>query len=446
MRYILLGFLLLHLGYGQTLPLQVITRLPAFLNETSGAVCPEEGKIWLHNDSGDNPFLYLLNQQGVVTRQLTLDSAQHVDWEDMTKDDQGNLYLADAGNNNNDRQDLVIYRIPNPDSLASDTLIPERIFFSYPEQDSFPPADEDRNYDLEAVVWLKDSLHLFTKNRTDPYTGFTRHYRLSDQPGTYQAALVDSFYTGPAPRETSWVTGAAVSPGKNHLVLLGHNKLWVFSCFDGSDFFSGFHQEISLETFSQKEAICFATSNKLYITDEQLIILPPQWYEVDLFPAFDPTSLDLGADTSVADSIILDIGLVPADQILWSTGDTTKTLRVISSGTYSVEVTRGNCVARDTISIMVSPLSIPSELPQQQEFGISSTPSGYQLVLAPHLQFEAFDITIFTTDGKLVKSFSSELAPGEQAITLPDDLPTGTYLVRIQGGNPPTWIKWGKQF
>jgi hypothetical protein len=66
----------------------------------------------------------------------------------------------------------------------------------------------------------------------------------------------------------TWVTGADISPDKKILALLSHDKVWLFSCFEGDRFFSGKKKTIELGNFSQKEGICFVTNTKLYITDE----------------------------------------------------------------------------------------------------------------------------------------------------------------------------------
>ena len=34
---------------------------------------------------------------------------KNVDWEDLTQDDKGYIYIADTGNNNNKRRELDIY-------------------------------------------------------------------------------------------------------------------------------------------------------------------------------------------------------------------------------------------------------------------------------------------------------------------------------------------------
>ena len=64
-------------------------------------------------------------------------------------------------------------------------------------------------------------------------------------------------------------------------------------------------------------------------------------------------TVDLGPDTSSCDSFVLDAGPVPLDY-LWSTGETTQTITVSATGTYSVTVQNGDsCVASDTANVTI---------------------------------------------------------------------------------------------
>lgn len=65
-----------------------------------------------------------------------------------------------------------------------------------------------------------------------------------------------------------------------------------------------------------------------------------------------PSPLNLGNDTSICSgsSLMLDAGNTGA-KYLWSTGDTTQTISVNTSGSYSVEITDNFCPVRDTIVV-----------------------------------------------------------------------------------------------
>lgn len=301
----------------QNLPIRTVTGIPSQISETSGLELNSANRIWSHNDSGGQPELYEFDTTGTLLRTVTLDSVNNVDWEELAQDAQGNFYVGDFGNNGNSRQNLVIYKIPNPDSLSGNTVVPEKIEFSYPQQTAFPPASSDLNYDMEAMLHVGDSLYLFTKNRTSPFDGYTRLYRLPDQAGSYQAELLDSFYCGAGPKEFFWITAADISPDGKRVVLLSSDKIWLFYDFPGHQFLQGTSLQLGI-SFSQKEAICFYDTASVYISDELLNgVFGRNLYQADLI-SFLPTSLNAPVSprpsmeiypNPVSDDSVLKLGL-----------------------------------------------------------------------------------------------------------------------------------------
>ncbi|MEO1448221.1 MAG: PKD domain-containing protein [Bacteroidota bacterium] len=72
----------------------------------------------------------------------------------------------------------------------------------------------------------------------------------------------------------------------------------------------------------------------------------------DTFPV-----VDLGADLSECDSVILGAGNDPGLSYLWSTGDTTPQITVYASGTYSVAgANTNNCTTADTVGVLITPV------------------------------------------------------------------------------------------
>src|SRR5689334_17403420 len=84
--------------------------------EASGIVKSRRfpGIFWVHNDSGNLPLLFAVRSDGRIVRQFRL-AVPNIDWEDITIDDQGHLYLGDIGNNGGFLPVRVIYRIDEPD-------------------------------------------------------------------------------------------------------------------------------------------------------------------------------------------------------------------------------------------------------------------------------------------------------------------------------------------
>src|SRR4051812_49706568 len=69
------------------------------ISEASGIVASRrfQGVYWTHNDGDDNR-LFAIRRDGSVIGCAKVDANLH-DWEDIAIDDDGNLYIADTGNN-----------------------------------------------------------------------------------------------------------------------------------------------------------------------------------------------------------------------------------------------------------------------------------------------------------------------------------------------------------
>ena len=253
--------------------------LPNEVLETSGLENGPNDWFWTHNDSGNLPALFCVDTTGTIQRTITVIGDANVDWEEITKDNLGNLYIGNFGNNSLNRTDLRIAIIPSIDTCTGTTYVTDTINFSYPDQSSFPPTGGYGNFDMEAMFHYQNELHLFSKDRSNPATGYTKHYTLPEAGGTYVATLVDSVAAG----HTSYVfsiTAADISEDGSQVVLLTSDRIWLFSNFSGTNFFGGDVSELALSVFSQKEGIC-CRNGLLYVTDEQSFGLGGKMYRVN---------------------------------------------------------------------------------------------------------------------------------------------------------------------
>lgn len=258
-----------------------MVQLPASLSESSGLLITSPGRFMSHNDSGNEPLLIEFDSTATVLRTIRL-NAPNTDWEEITQDASGKVYIGEFGNNANSRKDLRIYILSKPSTLNRDTVNAAIINFSYPDQTAFPPANPYLNFDMEAMVWFNDSLFLFSKNRTDPYSGFTYLYRLPAKAGTYVASKLDSFYTGPGPWANYSVTAAAMSPDYKTLILSGYERCWVFRNFQGSNFFKGNAFSYTFPSFLQREGIVLTSNYSGYFTDESTPLTTSSLYRFTL--------------------------------------------------------------------------------------------------------------------------------------------------------------------
>ncbi len=123
--------------------LKIVADLPYTLREVSGAQSvPGSDLIWMVNDAGNSSLVYGTNFNGEIVTSIKVNAENH-DWEDLTTDEEGNLYIGDFGNNNNKRRDLVILKIKKKDLESKIPVNPEKIYFYFPDQKEFPPKKKE---------------------------------------------------------------------------------------------------------------------------------------------------------------------------------------------------------------------------------------------------------------------------------------------------------------
>ncbi|MGB0176678.1 MAG: hypothetical protein ACPF9D_05910 [Owenweeksia sp.] len=303
--YQLYFFLSYLVGFGQSVDLHTLASLPEELEECSGMIYHEPGqKVIFINDSGNRPEILATDLKGNLIQQYCLPGAVNVDWEDLTHDDKGYMYIGDFGNNQNRRKDLVIYKVEEAKALAGDDDFElQEIHFTYEDQNGFPPDREKRNFDMEAMIHIGDSLYLFSKNRTSPFDGYTYCYRLPDVAGEYIAEKVDSFKTGDGLKESYWIAAADFREMPRTLLLLGYDKIWMFYYFQGTRFFSGKHNVLYFNNFTQKESISFFEGNKVLLSDEKNNAKDGKLYYIELPDILMDTDALLQQTTEQTDSV-----------------------------------------------------------------------------------------------------------------------------------------------
>ena len=286
-RFICYCFLFFLFSSCKTLHLNNLCKLPKILNESSGLVITKDNHFWSHNDSGGKPELYEIDSTGKLTRTLKIIGVKNNDWEEITLDKQDNLYIGDIGNNANKRRNLAIYKIAQFSAIKTDSIGVEKITFRYEDQFDYPPVPAFKHFDAEAMLVIRDSIFIFTKDfYTRPYSGKSRVYVIPNKPGDYTARLVKVLETDKSSRFNGAITGAAMSDdGK--VALLSYERLWIFSDFSSlisndanikKPTYNAQIQPIHIRKFSfgklqftQREGVAFAPHSncRLFFTSEK---------------------------------------------------------------------------------------------------------------------------------------------------------------------------------
>ena len=205
------------------------------MREASGVAVSRTypGVLWTHNDSGDGPFIFAMNLEGRLLATFDVRGARARDWEDIAlgpcPDMPGScLYIADTGDNGRSRDHASIYIVPEPDPATGtpDSIVKtersQRVNFRY---------QDGRSYDVEAIAVAPDGeITLISKGRRSGSGIVEFRIRtealLEDEP---RAEIVSRLPIVPVRHLGRWVTGAAISPSGERLVVRTYTELYFFS-------------------------------------------------------------------------------------------------------------------------------------------------------------------------------------------------------------------------
>lgn len=190
---------------------------PGLIDEASGIVDSrtQPGNIWVEQDSGSPAELALLGHDGQLKGKISIPNATNVDWEDLSigpgpQSGKNYLYIADIGDNNAQRPNCVIYRLPEPASLQEAIGQVERINFKYP--------DGPRDAEALLVDPQTRDTWIFSKRE-----GKIRMYRLPYPQDVNQVTTLEAYGELPF----TYVTSAAISPDGTEILLRTYLQVFL---------------------------------------------------------------------------------------------------------------------------------------------------------------------------------------------------------------------------
>ncbi len=252
--------------------------LPFDVYHASGLIVNHYGNLWTHNDKqGNDPpndnNLFELDQNGNLLRTVFLPGVLNTDWEDMTTDEDGNMYVGEFGSGNSPYTELYIHIIKNPLYFCDSDYIPETINFRYP--------NDGIAGDTESMFYWNNEIYLIPKNNisntNNPVAGKAHIYKIpaTPNPGSqYIATLLYTIDLNPnfpiEDIDTYKIASADLSPDGQTLVLLWGRRFWLVTDFTPGIFFDGTFTTINFPDglFWQREAIAFADNNTIFTIDE----------------------------------------------------------------------------------------------------------------------------------------------------------------------------------
>lgn len=233
--------------------------LTSLINEASGIADSKRnpGYLWVEEDSGNPPQVYLLNHAANAIKKIYLKGAVNTDWEDIAlaagpDAAKKYLYIADIGDNDAVRGSVGFYRLEEP-LIATDTVTAfDLIRFNY--------ADGPR--DAEAFLVDEASKDIFIITKRD---AVSRVYKLGYP---YSTATVNTavFVTG---LSYNGVVSAAVSNDGTGIITKTYSTLNYYPRLAGETIPQTLQKKAAVLAYQkepQGEAVGFAVDNGGFYT------------------------------------------------------------------------------------------------------------------------------------------------------------------------------------
>ncbi len=247
------------------------------VGESSGvaASAGHPGILWTVNDSGNDPILFATDTLGADLGAFTVAGATNRDWEDAAVGPCGSatcVYIADTGDNAEDRAEMLIYRVPEPEpgpAASGATAAAEAVRVRYP----------DAPHDTEALyVDAAGDVHLVTKGRTGGVVHFRVRQAAWGSSGPVTAEGLGSLPLDPGASLSDRITGAALSPDGGIVVVRSYRRLHFFGVRGDGRLEPLGSPPVACSVAGlepQGEAVTWLDAGRLVLTSERFLGLAP---------------------------------------------------------------------------------------------------------------------------------------------------------------------------
>jgi hypothetical protein len=257
------------------------------LTEISGLAASRQaaGIFWTHNDSGDGPYFYALDQTGAHRGRWELDGVSATDWEDIAvgpgpETGREYVYIGDVGDNAHNRLMVTVYRVPAPAVPASgpwpDEVISQfdTLHIQYPLMTA---------YDCETLFAdpLNGDLYLVTKDSKYLYgASYVFQYPAPQNPAATEAVTLAATIPSEADTLPYLITAGDAAPDGGAVILRSYSFAWLWQRPEGGALYDAFLETpcaVPLAPDIQGEAIAFAAAGRDYYTaSEESVLNEPQ--------------------------------------------------------------------------------------------------------------------------------------------------------------------------
>lgn len=235
------------------------------MREVSGMISSSRhpGHFWLHNDSGAEAELILIDSSGAEQARVPIPGARNRDWEDISR--RGDtLLIAELGDNQAQHDTVYVYAVLEPTTVSN---APRPVLATYPMQ--FP--DGARDAEALLVDQRSGDWFIFTK-REDR----SRAYRY---PAPQRADTLVVLERLDVDLPFRLAVSAAMAPDGMEFVIKSYDAIYLWRRADGEPVSAALRRMPASQPYvpeRQGEAIAYTLDGSAYLTTSEIELENPQ--------------------------------------------------------------------------------------------------------------------------------------------------------------------------
>jgi hypothetical protein len=237
------------------------------INELSGLVVSSKSDnlMWVHNDSGDKSYVYLINKEG--RKLTTINYGKQVkDCEDIAlytpKNQKPQIFVGDIGDNKSKREYISLYKFdePNADNIKKDIEIKnvEEIKLKYP--------DGARDAECLFIDPIDKNIYIISK-REDSVKVYSAPINTATNQITTLKKEATLFFAGFV--HVKWITAGDISRDGKQILLKSYGNIFYWKRNANETFVDAIKKPFKIIPYKpepQGEAIGFTKDGKKYYT------------------------------------------------------------------------------------------------------------------------------------------------------------------------------------
>ena len=237
----------------------------ANMREASGIAASRSypGQYWLHNDSGNDPELFLIDSTGAAQLRIRVEGVVNRDWEDISRSGD-TLFVAETGDNGAKWDTVFVHALLEPKSRADSSA---RVLATFP----FRYPDGPRDAETLLVDPLTGDWFIVSKRE--------ERSRLYRYPAPQRPGTLVTLERVPVEFPFRLAVGGDVSTDGREVLIKTYDAVYYWERRDGEPLSQTLARAPLPQPYTperQGEAIAFSLDGSAYYTTSEVELDVPQ--------------------------------------------------------------------------------------------------------------------------------------------------------------------------